>query len=75
MSLQFNIDHISNIEKLVLEKKIVSYIDAIIHYCDIYGYEIEVIASVVKKSPTIKSKLQYEAEELNFMKKSARLPL
>ena len=75
MQLQFTaINHISNIEKIALDNKI-PYMDAIIHYCEINSYEIEVIANVVKKSPTIKSKLQYEAEELNFMKKSARLPL
>jgi len=70
----FVVDHVSNIEKLVKDNRI-EYLDAIIHYCNVHNYEIEAIASILKKNNIIKMKLQYEAENLNFLKKSSRLPL
>jgi len=72
--LIFNVNYVQEIENLVRDKNI-EYIDAIVHYCEKSGLEIEFLASVIKKDPVMKSKLQFEAENLNFMKKSARLPI
>ena len=52
----------------------IEYIDAIVHWCAKNNVEIEYAASLVKKDQVLKSKLQVEAEELNFVKKSAKLP-
>ena len=70
----FNVNYIQEIENLVRDKKL-EYIDAIVHYSERSGLEIEFIASIIKKDPVMKSKLQFEAENLNYMKKSARLPI
>jgi hypothetical protein len=62
------------IENLVYMKDI-SYIDAIIIYCEKTGFEIETAAKLV--SGVLKSKIKLEAEELHFLKKSntSQLPL
>ena len=52
-----------------------NYIDAICYYCELNGLEIESITKLVSKP--LKEKLKYDAQELNFMKKTskAKLPL
>jgi len=62
------------IEKIVSEEEL-NYIDAICHYCDKNGLEIESVTKLVSKP--LKEKLKFDAMELNFMKKTsrARLPL
>ena len=62
------------IEKFVLETKM-NYIDAIVEYCDRKGIELETAGKLVSKP--LKEKIKYEAQQLNFMKKTSRgkLPL
>lgn len=55
------------IENLVSEKNI-PYMDAIVMHCESTGQEIELAAKLV--SGALKSKIQIEAEELNFLPKS-----
>ena len=62
------------IERLVKEHNI-DYMDAVLHYCEKNELDIESIAGLVKQNQTLKSKIQIEAEDLNFLPKSARLPL
>ena len=61
------------IEELVWEKDI-SYMDAVILYCENTGFELETAAKLI--SGALKSKIKIEAEELNFLPKSntAKLP-
>jgi len=61
-SLQFS----TEIEEIAREKRL-SYIDAILHYCDATGLEVELVNKLVNKQ--LKEKVQVEAEELNFLKK------
>lgn len=71
-------DEITNfsmeIEEIVYMKD-VSYMDAIILFCEEKGYEIELAAKLI--SGALKSKIKLEAEDLNFLPKSntAKLPL
>lgn len=62
------------IEELVYMKDI-PYIDAIVDYCEATGFDIETAAKLV--SGVLKSKIQMEAEELHFIKKTttAQLPI
>jgi len=53
----------------------ISYIDAIIHYAEIAKIELEVLAEIAQNDPLIYSKIELEAENLNFLNKKARLPL
>jgi len=63
-----------DIERIVSRDK-VSYIDAIVYYCEKNNIDIESVPKLVSKP--LKEKLKWEAMELNFLKKTsrARLPL
>jgi len=50
-------------------------IDAVVHVCSKYNIDIETAASLIKKDAALKSKLQIEAENMNILKRSARLPI
>ena len=62
------------IEELVYMKDI-SYIDAVIIYCEQTGFEIETAARLI--STVLKSKIQTEAEDLHYIPKSSitKLPI
>ena len=60
------------IEKIVSEEEL-NYIDAICHYCEKNGLEIESVTKLVSKP--LKEKLKWDAMELNFMKKTSRAKL
>jgi hypothetical protein len=50
-----------------------SYIDAIIHYCDSNEIELEIVPKLISKP--LKEKLKHEAQQLNFIKKTSRAKL
>ena len=52
-----------------------TYIDAVVHYCEKNDIELEVAASMIKGNFRIKSAVQSEGEDLNFLPRSARLPI
>ena len=62
------------IENLVLNTSM-SYIEAIVEYCEERGIEVESVSKLISKP--LKEKLKYEATELNYLKKTSRgkLPL
>ena len=55
------------------EESNLTIMDAIVGYCEQTGMEIDVASTLV--SSALKSKLREEAQELNLLKKSARLPI
>ena len=61
------------IETLVLENKDINYIDAIVHFCEQNSIDVESVPKLISKP--LKEKLKYEAQELNFMKKTSRAKL
>jgi hypothetical protein len=63
------------IEALVHGDDGMSYIDAIIHFCEKNNIDVESVPKLISKP--LKEKIKYEAMELNFLKRSsrARLPL
>lgn len=62
------------IEEMVWDMD-VSYVDAICIWCERRGLEPETVASLVRKSAPLKSKIQDEAESLNLLPRSgAKLP-
>lgn len=73
-SLQSSTEFIKNIDALVKEGGL-DYIDAVVHYCEQNNVEIETVASIIKNSSYMKSNIQIEAENLNFLPKRARLPV
>lgn len=62
-----------DIRELMADKHM-SPMDAIVHWCEINGHEVEYAASMCKKDPQLLASLQEEAEGLNIIKKQARLP-
>jgi len=62
------------IEELVWQYDI-DYIDAVMLYCERNNLEVETVASLVKGNANLKSRMQSDAENLNFLPKVARLPV
>lgn len=69
-----NSGFVEEIEKLCLDKNI-EYIDAIVLWCQRNNLEVETAAYWIKKDPLMKAKIQAEAENLNILKRGARLPV
>ena len=61
------------IETLVLENKEMNYIDAIVHFCEQNSIELDTINKLVSKP--LKEKLKFDAQRLNFMKRTSRAKL
>ena len=67
-------DFVRSIDSLVSSHKI-DYIEAIVLYCERNNIEIETAASLIKSNARIKSQLQTEAESLNLLPKTSKLPI
>jgi hypothetical protein len=65
---------LEELEKTVKTKK-VSYMDAVIDYCEKNNIEVETAASIIKSSAKMKAIFKEEAENLNFLPKTKRLPI
>ena len=61
------------IETLVHSEERMSYIDAIIHFCEKNNLDVESVPKLISKP--LKEKIKYEAMELNFLKKTSRAKL
>lgn len=65
----------NEIETIVKNNKGSDYMGAIVYYCEKNDIEIESIAKYIKKNVVLKAKIQQEAEDLNFLQKTSRLPI
>ena len=63
-----------DVDNIVADYKL-SYIDAVVFYCEKNNIEIEVAASLVKSNFRIKSMVQGEGENLNILPRTAKLPI
>ncbi len=52
-----------------------SYMDAIVYFCEKNDVEIEAAALMIRSNMRIKASLQVEGEQLNFLPKTAKLPI
>ena len=57
-----------DIEQLVSRSHL-SYIDAIIAFCEQRNIEVEVIASLIKSNQSLKAKLYAQCQDLNLVEK------
>lgn len=64
---------IVEVEKLVRSKKL-DYIDAVVHYCELNNADIEIVAGLIRSNAKITASIREEAEELNFLPKTSKLP-
>ena len=60
------------IENIVKEKKI-THMDAVLLYCELEGIEPDYIPSLISRG--LKEKIEANARDLNFLPKSAQLPI
>jgi hypothetical protein len=60
------------VEQIAYENSM-NYIDAIIHYCETNEIEIESVPKLISKP--LKEKLKYDAQKLNYIKKTSRAKL
>ena len=58
------------IESLVQINTSMNYIDAIVHFCDQNAIDLESVPKLISKP--LKEKIKYEAQELNFLKRTSR---
>ena len=61
------------IESLVQVNRDMNYIDAIVYFCDNNNIDVESVPKLISKP--LKEKIKYEAQELNFLKRSSRAKL
>ena len=61
------------IEKLVADNNDMNYIDAIVHFCEQNSIELDTINKLISKP--LKEKLKFDAQRLNFMKRTSRAKL
>ena len=61
------------IEKLVADNNDMNYIDAIVHFCEVNSIELDTVNKLVSKP--LKEKLKFDAQRLNFMKRTSRAKL
>jgi len=73
MPTKNEIQEFSDLINVLAEKEGMSRMDAIVHHCQQTGLEIDVASTLV--SSALKSKIREEAQELNLLKKTAKLPL
>jgi len=60
------------VEKVAFENEM-NYIDAIVFYCEKNEIELESVPKLISKP--LKEKLKYDAQKLNYMKKTSRAKL
>ena len=53
----------------------VKYMDAVLYFCEKNNLDVEMMARVICDNPLLHSKIQEEAEEMNYIEKTRRLPL
>ena len=61
------------IESLVLVNSEMNYIDAIVYFCELNAIDLESVPKLISKP--LKEKIKYEAQELNFLKRTSRAKL
>ena len=61
------------IEQIVREKKGISYMDAVLSYCQDNDIDPSTVAPLLTKA--LKDKIAVEAQNLNYLPKTGRLPV
>ena len=72
VTIDMTIDLNLTIEEIVKEKEL-SYMEAVLYYAQ--GLEIEPEAMAKMLNQSIKDKIEVEAQSLNMLKKTAKLPI
>jgi hypothetical protein len=62
-----------DIEEIYTKNSDMSYIDSVMHFCELNKIDVESIPKLISKP--LKEKIKYEAMELNFLKRTSRAKL
>ncbi len=62
-----------DIEEIYTKNSDMSYIDSVMHFCELNKIDVESIPKLISKP--LKEKIKYEAIELNFLKRTTRAKL
>jgi len=62
------------VERIAFEKRL-DFMDAVLHYCETTGMDIEAAGGLIKSSAKMKARIQDEAEQLNYLPKTDKLPI
>lgn len=73
MPTQSEIKQFSSLIEDMAKEESIGYMDAICHHCNETGLEVEMAATLI--SAALKSKIREEAQELNLLKKTSKLPI
>jgi hypothetical protein len=73
MPTKSEISEFSDLINELAARESMTRMEAIVHHCEQTGLEIDVASSLI--SSALKSKIREEAQELNLLKKTARLPI
>ena len=73
MPTKNEISEFSDLINNLAEELSMTRMEAIVHHCEQTGLEIDVASTLI--SSALKSKIREEAQELNLLKKTAKLPL
>ena len=73
MPTKNEISEFSEMINLLAIEQGMTRMEAIIHHCEQTGLEVDVASTLV--SSALKSKIREEAQELNLLKKTAKLPI
>ena len=60
------------IEEIIKAKKGISYMDAVLYFCEKNDIDPSTVNSIISKS--IRDKIEVEAQNLNYLPKKAKLP-
>ena len=61
------------VEKIAFDNPDMNYIDSVIHFWEMNEIEIDSVSKLISKP--LKEKLKFDAQQLNFMKKTSRAKL
>lgn len=62
-------DNLLNVIQKIVKEKGISYIDAVLLYCENTQQEVEYVADIIKENQNFASLLYNEAEKLNLVEK------
>lgn len=60
--------------KKLTETYNMSFLEATLAYCEQNSHDESLIGSIISKNPFLFSKIEEEAEQLNFLQKKDRIP-
>lgn len=59
----------------ICKKDKIRYMDAVVYFCEQNNIEIESMADIICNNALLLSRIQEEAEQMNYLEKTTRLPL